>query len=301
MSEQEIQGGINDTGLKFKPVFFAVVSLGIIFFLYQIVGGGITLYMFGAIPGADRTLAFRLITMAAEILFILVPTVLLTRVQTSSWKSFLRYRKTDWYYIALAVIGVVALQQLLEIYLYLQSLIPLPSSWQEIIKPFQQAIDHTYKVLISAHNPLDFLFVLAVVALTPAICEESLFRGLVQGNFENAMTKKKAIVWTGLVFGAYHLDPFSFVALGALGIYLSYLASSSGSILVPMAAHFTNNFLSALVYYLWQKDSIVAPSGEKGVNVAYIIVWSVALGLIFAMTVYLTSNHNKVTPEANET
>ncbi len=76
--------------------------------------------------------------------------------------------------------------------------------------------------------------------------------------------------------------------------------SATGSIVVPMVAHFTNNFLSALIYYLWKKDSLVAPSGDTRVSVAYIIEWSIVLVLIFGMTVYLTSNHNKLRQEANQ-
>ncbi|MCL5020730.1 MAG: CPBP family intramembrane metalloprotease [Bacteroidetes bacterium] len=300
MSDQEYLQDTSSRGLKFRPIPFALLALLIVFLLYQLIGGGITLFLFGEIPAASQTLAFRLITMVAEFAFILVPALLLTKIQSKDWKHFLRYKKTDWYFIGLAVVGVISLQQLLELYLYLQSLIPLSPTVKEAIRPFQKAIDHTYAILLSAHSPSDFLFVLAVIAVTPAICEETLFRGLVQANFESSLPKWSAIIWTGVIFGAYHLDPFSFVALASLGIYLSYLVSATGSIVVPMVAHFTNNFLSALIYYLWKKDSLVAPSGDTRVSVAYIIEWSIVLVLIFGMTVYLTSNHNKLRQEANQ-
>ncbi len=281
-----------DRGVKYKPVAFALISLLVIFFLYQIVGGGITVYLFGNAPPDKETFPFRLVMMFAEILLILVPTFFLTKLQTANWKSFLRLNKADWYYIGLAIVGVIALQQLLEIYLYLQDLIPFPHQIKQVIDQLQRAVEQTYALLITAHSPLEFLFVVLVVAVTPAICEEALFRGLVQSNFELPMSKRKAIIWTGVIFSAYHLDPFTFVALCALGIYLSYLVSVSGSIIVPMTAHFINNFVSTLILYKFGKESIVAPQ-DQNLGVGYIIVSSIILFLIFVATIKLTLNYNR--------
>ncbi len=283
---------------RFDPKWFAVISLLIVFFLYQFVGGGLTLYLFGMIPSADQTTAFRLATMAAEGLFILMPAIFLSRIQTMQWKTILRIRKADWVYIPLAVVGVISLEQLLELYLYIQSLIPLPGPVQQIFDQFQKAIQQTYTVLISAHSPFEFLFVLLVIGITPAICEEMLFRGLVQGNFELSMSRRKAIIVTGVIFGLYHVDLVTFVALCSLGIYLSYLVSVSESIIVPMVAHFTNNFVSAYVVYATGKDSFIAPSGGHPLSVAYIIGWSAVLVFIFGTTIKLTEKHRHKSQKA---
>ncbi len=296
--DEEITQEEKEVAHRFNPTWFAVISLLIVFFLYQAVGGGLTVYLFGMIPSGDQTVAFRFATMAAEILFILIPAIFLSRIQTMRWKELLRIRKTDLFFIILAIVGVVSLEQLLELYLYLQSLIPLPGPMQHIVDQLQRTIQETYKVLISAHSPWQFLFVLLVIGVTPAICEEMLFRGLVQGNFEMSMPRGKAIIVTGLIFGLYHLDPFTFVALAALGIYLSYLVSVSESILVPMAGHFANNFVSAYVLYATGKDSFIAPSGGHPLSVAYIIGWSAVLALIFVTTVKLTQQHAKTIREA---
>lgn len=275
---------------KYKPIAFALVSLLAIFFLYQMVGGGITYFLLGAIPLGNNSSALRLTMMLAEILFILIPTFFLTKLQVKDWKSFLRLREADWYYVGLAIIGVITLQQLLEIYLYLQDLIPFPDHIKHIIDHLQKAIEQTERMLATANSPMEFCFVVLAVAMTPAICEETLFRGLVQSNFELPMSKNRAIIWTGMIFGAYHLNPFTFVALCALGIYLSYLVSVSGSILVPMTAHFTNNFISTLILYKFGKESLVASQDQRP-GASSIVVWSVILFLIFLTTIRLTMNH----------
>lgn len=296
--EEELLPEDSGVNYKFNPTWFAAISLLIVFFLYQLVGGGLTVYLFGIIPSGDQTTAFRFATMAAEILFILVPAIFLARIQSMQWKKLLHIRKTDWYFIVLAVVGVISLEQLLELYLYVQGLIPLPAPVQSIFDQFQKAIEQTYKLLITAHGPFQFLLVLLIIGVTPAICEETLFRGLVQGNFEISMSKRKAVILTGLIFGLYHLDPFTFVALCALGIYLSYLVSVSESIIVPMAAHFTNNFVSAFVVYATGKDSFIAPSGVHPLGVGYIIGWAAVLSLIFGATIMLTEKYGHKIQEA---
>lgn len=277
---------------KYKPVAFAVVSLLIIFFLYQVVGGGITFYLFGNVQSNYPTVALRLAMMLAEILLILVPTFFLAKLQTKNWKSFLRLRKADLFYIGIAVIGVIALEQMLEIYLYLQNLIPFPPPIRQFIDHLQRAVEQAYSVLLTAHSPMEFLWVVLVVAVTPAICEETLFRGLVQSSFEMPMSKWNAIIWTGIIFGAYHLNLPDFIALSVLGIYLGYLVSVSGSILVPMVAHFTNNFISTLILYKLGKESVIAPDNQM-LGAGYIMAWSIVLFLIFVATIRLTVNYNK--------
>ena len=298
MDEEELMPEDTGPNYRFNPTWFAVISLMIVFFLYQAVGGGLTVYLFGIVPSHDQTIAFRFATMAAEVLFILIPAIFLSRIQTMRWKELLRIKKTDFTFILLAAVGVVSLEQLLELYLYLQGLIPLPGPMQHLVDQLQKTIQETYRILLAAHGPWQFLFVLLVIGITPAICEEMLFRGLVQGNFEKSMPRRKAIIVTGLIFGLYHLDPFTFVALCALGIYLSYLVSVSESIIVPMVGHFMNNFVSAFVLYAFHKDSIIAPSGARPLSVGYIIAWSVFFALIFVVTIRLTEKHSNNIREA---
>lgn len=286
-----MENNIEET--KYKPVKFALVSLILVFFLYQVIGGGIITLLFGMSPRADQTNIFRFATLIGQFVFILIPAYLLSKLQTKDWKKLLKINKTEFYYVGLAVIGVIALEQLLEIYLYFQDMIPLPSNIREVVDALRQTIDQTYKILIQAGSLQEFFLVLLVVAVTPAICEEFLFRGLVLGNFERSMSKRKAVFWTGLIFGLYHVNPFSLVALIVLGIYLSYLASETGSILVPIAAHFTNNFISALIYFVSGKDSLIDSSEGQKINTIYIVVLALMLTTVFIWTLKSIRGHRR--------
>ena len=61
---------------------------------------------------------------------------------------------------------------------------------------------------LQAASAGDWLVVLAVAAVLPALCEETLFRGCLQGVLERRGTVSGVAV-TGVLFGAFHLVPHS--------------------------------------------------------------------------------------------
>ncbi|MGB9592035.1 MAG: hypothetical protein ACPL1K_05920, partial [Candidatus Kryptoniota bacterium] len=83
---------------NYRPVKFALISLTLIFFLYQVIGGGIIALLFGVSPRADQTNIFRFATIIGQFLLILVPAYFLSKLQTKDWKELLKIRKTDLYY-----------------------------------------------------------------------------------------------------------------------------------------------------------------------------------------------------------
>lgn len=89
-----------------------------------------------------------------------------------------------------------------------------------------------------------------LVGVTPAICEELVFRGYMQSRMTSAWGAPLGILSTSAIFAVFHMDLVHSVAVIALGIYLGWIAWASGSILTAMLAHFLNNFLSVLAVVL---------------------------------------------------
>lgn len=87
----------------------------------------------------------------------------------------------------------------------------------------------------------DHVFTLVLMALSPAICEETLFRGPILRGLGTRVGAGSAIVLTAVLFGLFHLDVYRLLPATLLGILLGYLAHASGSILPAMLAHFCNN------------------------------------------------------------
>ena len=88
---------------------------------------------------------------------------------------------------------------------------------------------------------------LFIVAVSPAICEEVLFRGLLLSGFRQRLPQWVAILAVGVLFGFFHLSIYRLIPTGLTGIFFTYLVLRSGSIYLAMFAHVVLNGLSILI------------------------------------------------------
>jgi len=244
--------------LNLHPSVYALLVLVGIFFLYQIVGGGITLLLFGLDFSDDNVQTIRVATMFGQIIFLLIPTLLLIRFQSKNILKFVRFKSISISEVFFIVVGVVATQQFLQGYLALQDMIPIPEGIKPFVENIRESIDQMYRTLILVQNVPELLFVILVVAVVPAFSEEFLFRGLVQRNFEYSFGLAGGAVVTGVIFALYHLNPFTLVPLMALGIVFGLLVYKSGSIVAAILAHFVNNVVAVISVY-FRRDELIVP------------------------------------------
>lgn len=85
------------------------------------------------------------------------------------------------------------------------------------------------------------IYGLIYIALVPAIFEEIMFRGYIQRALEKSWGIKTAIIVSGFMFGAYHLQPSNLLPLSFLGIIFAYVTYISDSLIPAMILHFINN------------------------------------------------------------
>ena len=79
------------------------------------------------------------------------------------------------------------------------------------------------------------------VCISPAIVEETAFRGLIQGWLRRAITPLKAIVFAGFLFTVLHFSILSFPYLFGLGFLLGWVKWKTGSIYPAILIHFLHN------------------------------------------------------------
>lgn len=113
---------------------------------------------------------------------------------------------------------------------------------------------HALERLLTNFNSTGRLLVgLLVIAIVPSMAEELMFRGVLQRNLVRLLHSRHAGVWVAAaLFSAVHFEFFGFVPRLLLGAVLGYLYEWSGNILVPIAAHFTQNAFQLLLLYLAQ-------------------------------------------------
>jgi sodium transport system permease protein len=104
---------------------------------------------------------------------------------------------------------------------------------------------------------------LFLMALTPAICEEALFRGPILRGLRGRFSPLLAAIITGLLFGIFHLDPWRMLPTALLGMALSGIALASDSIVPAMTAHFVNNASLIVLARLGADDTTTLPTHTK--------------------------------------
>ena len=298
-----------------SPPVFIFISLSVVFFLFQIIGGAITYMLFGADMeiSAENVDLTRLILTFAQFMFILFPTILLVMLQDNNLKETFRLKKPKMPVFLFAIIGILVIQPFLQVYMYYQNelIFNLPFGKEFItqLKELFDVLESTTKKLVTADSIPEFILIVIVIAVTPAICEEFLFRGLVFRNFEKMIPASKAIFFTGLLFALFHFHPFNLIPLTVLGIFLTFIVYHSGSIYTAVVCHFINNFISALAVFIYGTDSFGTESSSSMTyeeQIQFLILGAISLG-IFILAVYLINKFSvmkdrniNLPPAANE-
>jgi sodium transport system permease protein len=95
--------------------------------------------------------------------------------------------------------------------------------------------------------PSDTWITVAVFAVSPAVCEELLFRGALLAAFRTRMAAPGAVLLAALLFAAFHQPAFRMAPTFVLGLLFGYAVWRSGSLAAGVLCHLLNNALVVLV------------------------------------------------------
>jgi sodium transport system permease protein len=107
--------------------------------------------------------------------------------------------------------------------------------------------------LLTATDGRRALWLVFIAALTPAICEELVFRGVLLQSLGREMRGWHAVVLSAAIFGAFHLSfetALRFLPTAFIGLLMGWVVWHSRSIFASMLMHFVNN--AFVVMLLWQ-------------------------------------------------
>ena len=275
---------------QISPIAAAFIGLIGGFFLYQIVGGLLTLLIFGLDIENAPVIGIRLMTMAGQILFILLPALVFSRLFYTDVTKFLRIKIPNWKEVLLFTIGIAILTVLLQNYLYIQNYfidqlansVPLIKTIKELLDTLNAYVEKTYGSLLQANSVYEGILIVFVVAIVPALSEEAMFRGLVQRSFEMKMKPFYAALITAIFFGVNHFNPYGLIPLILLGLYFGFAAYMSGSIIVPIILHFLNNFTAVMLYFIFGDDELISSTVQKPVELGSSFLLLLTMAMLFA-------------------
>lgn len=176
----------------------------------------------------------------------------------------------------LVVIALVAALPLINYLGELNSRMSLPSFLSDIEKWMKDSEDKAAeltKSFLDMRSTSDLLFNVFMIGLLPAIGEELLFRGIIQRLFSEWSKNINIGIWTSaILFSAMHMQFYGFVPRMMLGALLGYLFAWSGSLWLPIIAHFVNNALAVVLTYLLSAQMIGVDADKIGTENDYATV-----------------------------
>ncbi len=196
-----------------------------------------------------------------------------------------------------ALVMVVAIP-LVYYLMQLNQQMSLPDSMSRIENWMRQAEDAaellTEKFLNVSNIPA-LLFNLFMIAVIPAIGEEFIFRGAVQRVFFQ-WTKNihVAVIIAAFFFSAMHLQFYGFLPRFVLGILLGYMFVYTGNIWIPVFAHFFNNTMAVILYYIAYNSESIDPDaiGSSGFSLSIVLL---SMALVIFLMIHIKNLHNRNT------
>jgi uncharacterized protein len=189
----------------------------------------------------------RISVIISQFLFMLLPILwIIKRWHTGHVLSYIRVSHISFLELGIAVAATVCF-------------IPVSGGISEFFIKQLNVPDFLAQInsqIFTSYSIEELLWLVIVVCITPAICEEVLFRGYFQRTLERTLGMKSLFI-AGTIFGLYHMQPINLISLALLGCMFGYFFYRSKSLLPGAAAHFTNNLLAVFSLYKTEDGNVV--------------------------------------------
>jgi membrane protease YdiL (CAAX protease family) len=282
-----------------SPIAAAFIGLFGGFILYQVVGGILTLLVFGMDINHAPVNQYRLMTAAGQILFILLPALLFSKWFYNDVGKIIRIRMPSWQEVLLFLIGIAILSPLLQNLLYIQNYVlnslASSSSFFNSVRSSMDKLDSlvqsAYVNLLQSNNFFEKILIVAVVAIVPAFCEETMFRGFIQRSFEMKMKPFWAALITAVFFGLYHFSPYGLIALVCLGFFFGFAAYTSETLVIPIILHFANNFIAVIMYFMYGNEELTNNPTISKAELIPTLGMLIGLTIVFFFLIYFIKRY----------
>ena len=138
---------------------------------------------------------------------------------------------------------------------YINHQVPLPENLKIRFDKMEADYNQQAIAILNLKDSTDYIVALLVMAVVPAICEETLFRG----GLQNFLTRGSRNYWVGvivvsLLFSVAHFSFYGFLFRFFLGLVLGFIYQYTGRLWLAILAHFLNNALAVTMLYLYIRE-----------------------------------------------
>jgi sodium transport system permease protein len=167
------------------------------------------------------------------------------------------------------------------------------SAFVRLLPPPESLRKALEKILLVDRADVPLYVVLFVAAITPALCEEIFFRGLLQGGFQK-LGMWAAVLTTAVLFGVAHGSIYRMLPVTVLGVAFGLLAWHSRSVFPGVAAHAVNNGIFAVI-------AAYPPLRQWATEQKLLFIpwsWTAAGAVVLALGLYLAMRQRQVSTPA---
>lgn len=210
----------------------------------------------------------------------------------NSITEFLRFKSIkSWYFIVLSIIIVLSFIPFSNLLSYINNQLDLPewlNSVEKWMRSSEENANFLTRLFLEVDTTTGLLYNILLIALIPALGEELLFRGVFQRIFTEWFKNYHWGIWiSSMLFSFIHFQFFGFLPRLFLGVVFGYLLEFSGTIWLPILAHFINNLTGVLIAFFISTESIISyPSQSFSlIELAYALLG----GLIGSVCMWLVA------------
>lgn len=154
---------------------------------------------------------------------------------------------------ALVINFMILVIPFINLLTWLNQQIELPSflsGLEEQMKLYENQITGITEKMLNVHTAGALFFNLVLIAALPALGEELFFRATLQNIIGERWNMKTAIWLTAIIFSIIHLQFYGFIPRMLLGAFFGYMLLWSGNLWYSVLAHFVNNAIAVIYYYM---------------------------------------------------
>ena len=189
----------------------------------------------------------------------LLPAIICAWLFSDNYKEYLRIEQPIYVPVAVwTIVGMIVAIPFLNWTHALNQQMVFPEALKGLetwMKEHEEAAAQVIELLLDTKNIPSIIINFLAICVVSAICEEFMFRGLLQTFFGKVMRNPHILIWTiAILFSAVHLQFYGFITRMLLGAWLGYLVYYTKTIWIPVLAHIINNFFSVSIYYLFHNS-----------------------------------------------
>ena len=216
----------------------------------------------------DSITSLKITQLLQEILVFGLPAILAWRWLSGDPIKTLLTNTADIKSIIIAIIFIITIIPCIDVLSQWNKSLHLPYFLRELensMIALEQQANNITETMLSVSTIWGLIANIVVIALAAAICEELFFRGGVQRILAGAFNYHIAVWLTAILFSAIHLQFGGFIPRLILGVSFGYIAIWSRSLYPSIIAHFINNGIAVLSFFLSYNKIIDIPTENFGI------------------------------------